>query len=231
MQQPSKPRTTQRRPSASQRAFTLVELMVALLLLAILAGFAWRGIDGMQRSTQIFTAHSNTVFSLNTVLKQLQTDLDEMRATHAIEAIQFDGASLRFTRNAPQDRSKTVLVVWARKLQNTSGKTALLRWQSLPCTTVADLFDASMRASIWQSDGQSADPAEQAQLLLNDTTEWQAYFYRGSWFNAQSREELENAMAVPEAVRLELNLGASEAVRGKITLDWLRKGVGASRES
>ena len=58
------------------RGFTLVELLVALFVLALLAGLSWRGLDTMMRARQQTEARADEVLALQAGLAQWQADLD-----------------------------------------------------------------------------------------------------------------------------------------------------------
>ena len=68
---PQPPRST---PAHRPRGFTLVELLVALAVMALLAIVSWRGLDGMVRAQQITRERADAVLELQTVLAQWGAD-------------------------------------------------------------------------------------------------------------------------------------------------------------
>ena len=60
-----------------QYGLTLVELLVAVLLSALLAVIAWRGLDHVARSSQQVVASTDRSQRLNQVMSQLEVDLME----------------------------------------------------------------------------------------------------------------------------------------------------------
>ncbi len=200
--------------------FTLVEVLVALLLMAILSTFAWRGLDGVLRAREDSRAAIDATSRLATVLTQWEQDLQAVADTELVPAIAFDGQTLRLTRRTP---GGITLVAWALR----SGRWQ--RWASAPLTRSAELQQAWLASQQFLGN-------EPGQLdLASDVSEWQVYFYRGgAWTNAQSSATLVGTPAAappgslppgtapPPAVRAEL----PQAVRlvltmkpGKLTRD------------
>lgn len=159
------------------RGFTLIEVMVALLIMAAIAVIAWRGIDGMLRSREISQQHLLQTERLQTVLVQWEQDLRSLQEGSAsISPLSFDGAALRIVR---QQREGLQLVAW------TLSEGRLYRWESTTTTTLAGLNDAYARAQ--QSLGQESNRV----VALDGLEGWQLYFYRGnSWSNAQSSDDV-----------------------------------------
>ena len=69
--------------SPKVHGFTLVEVLVALLVMSIMAVLSWQGIDGMVRANQQHRDRSDDVAAIQTALLQWKTDLD-----HLIDATQ-----------------------------------------------------------------------------------------------------------------------------------------------
>jgi general secretion pathway protein J len=157
--------------------FTLIEVMVALLIMAAIAVMAWRGIDGMLRSREISQAHLLRTERLQTVLVQWEQDLRSLQeGSISISPLSFDGAALRIVR---QQREGLQLVAW------TLSEGRLYRWESAAATTLAELNQAYARAQ--QSLGQEGNRV----VTLDGLEGWQLYFYRGNgWSNAQSSDDL-----------------------------------------
>ena len=59
-----------------QSGFTLVELLVALAVMAIMAALSWRGLDVMLRSREITQARVDQIASLENVFRQWDADLN-----------------------------------------------------------------------------------------------------------------------------------------------------------
>ena len=89
--------------------FTLVEVLVALFILAIVAGLSWRGIDGMLRTRDASQERLERQLRLQSVIGQWEADLNALQDTDVVPALQFDGASLRLTEGMAEWASFAVL--------------------------------------------------------------------------------------------------------------------------
>ncbi len=169
--------------TAKPRGFTLVEVMVAMVVMAVLAGMAWQGIDAISRGQQGTRAAMERTLRLNTVVAQFEHDLGAVQETPAVNPLAFDGATLRLTRRTPQGMQ---LVAWSLQGQR------FVRWAGPVTTVQADLQDSWMRSH--QLDNLERPPTS----ALEGVTALQIYFYRGnSWSNAQSSGDI---VAQPGAV-------------------------------
>jgi general secretion pathway protein J len=156
--------------------FTLVEVLVALMVMALMAAMAWQGVDGIVRSRDASQRRLEATLRLNTVVGQWEQDLASVQDTASVPALSFDGATLRLTRRVPDGIQ---LVAWA--LRNDGTGAIWQRWASPAHTTRAELQDAWLRSQQFQG-------REPGQLrALEGVAQWQVYFYRGNaWSNAQS---------------------------------------------
>lgn len=154
------------------RGFTLVEVLVALMIMAVLSGMAWQGIDGMVRARDISQAQLDRSLRLNTVMAQWEQDLAALFNTSAVPSIRFDGSTLRLVRQAP---GGVQLVAWSHQ------GTQWLRWASPVHTRVTELQDSWLRS-------QQLQGGDSGQLLLFEgVTDVQVQFFRNnSWSNPQS---------------------------------------------
>lgn len=191
-----------------RRGFTLVEVMVALLIMAVLATMAWQGVDGIVRARDISQAQMERTTRVNTVMAQWEQDLQSIYDSPVVPALSFDGATVRLARVAP---GGVQMVAWS--LQGGQWR----RWTGPVVTHAAELLESWMR-----SRQLLGDEPEQL-LLLEGVTEVQLYFYRGNgWSNAQSSGDVTPATAgastqqremLPEGARLALAFGGQRLVR------------------
>ncbi len=164
------------------RGFTLIEVLVALAIMAVMAGMAWRGIDAVLRSREISQAKLDQISRVQTVLAQWEQDLRMLQDSQLVPALSFDGATLRLTRSTEQGLQ---VVAWSL-----SATGEWQRWASAPASTQAALSDAYIRSQLQAS----ANTVK----VLPGLQQWQVYFYRGNaWSNAQSDDDLKDASAVP----------------------------------
>ncbi|MCO5976925.1 PulJ/GspJ family protein [Ideonella oryzae] len=170
-------------PRPRLRGFTLVEVLVALFIMAVLAMMAWRGIDALVRSRDGAQGNAQQILVLSTTVNQWEQDLAQLQRTPGVPALKYDGAALRLTRRA---KDGLVLVVWMLQ-----GDT-LYRWASPPSSRVTDLQEWWLRSQQWSGIRESALP------MLGQLSEWQVYYYRegdNTWSNAQSSAGRSNAAA------------------------------------
>lgn len=172
------------------RGFTLVEVLVALFVMALMAGLAWRGIDGISRTRDASQQRLDQTLRINTVLAQWEQDLVSVQNVQSVPPVGFDGATLRLIRATPDGLQ---VVAWSVR-----GRT-LTRWSGLPQKAAHDLQES------WFASQQLVGNEPRHLTMLEGVTGWQLYCYRGnSWSNCQSSGDVE-----PEAPPLPPEAGAS----------------------
>lgn len=168
----------------SPGGFTLIEVMVALVIMSVMALMAWRGVDAIIRSRDISLSHLEQTARMQTVLAQWDRDLQELQDSQMVPALSFDGATLRLTRRHAQGLQ---VVAWTLR------DGALYRWASVPATstdTLRNAFERSQQALSLEARNQLR--------ALEGVSAWQLYFYRGnSWSNAQSSGDEANDGGTP----------------------------------
>jgi general secretion pathway protein J len=185
------------RTPTGQRGFTLVELLVALALMALMAALSWRGLDGMTAAQKRLAQHADAVLTLQTGLAQWGADLDALAQQPNTPSIDWDGRALRLLRRGSQSGTEGLHVVaWS---QRRVGDTLYwLRWQSPALTTRAALQTAWNQAARW---GQNpSDEDRQREVRITPVLGWQIFFYRGgAWTNPlSSADAAAGTAAAPE---------------------------------
>jgi general secretion pathway protein J len=192
--------------------FTLIEVLVTIAILAVVAGMAWRGIDGIVRSKEVAESRLDALLRVNSVLAQWEADLAALHDTKVVPALHFDGASLRLTRRTD---AGVQMVVWTLR------GTVWHRWASpAVATRAADLQE------IWLNSQQLLGNERGDLAALPGTEQWQVYFWRNNaWTNPQSTGDTDpNAIAaqrqqLPQGVRLTLVVAPGSGLSGTYTRD------------
>lgn len=170
--------------------FTLIEVMVALFVLALMSGMAWQGVDMVMRSREVNQQRMERLLRVQSVLTQWEADLRQLTDTQVVPALSFDGANLRLTR---LQGGEVQLVTWTLR-----GRT-LTRWTAAPTHAVDALQEAYMASH------QLLGNEPGALAALDGVASLQVYFFDGSsnaWRNAQSSGDVqlgEAAAPAPEA--------------------------------
>jgi general secretion pathway protein J len=220
----------------SHRGFTLVEVLVALMVMALMAAMAWQGVDGVVRSRNDSQARLEQTLRLNTVVAQWEQDLGLVQDTGAAPGLQFDGVSVRMTRSAPGGMQ---VVVWSLRpsslIGGSGGNTAnpplkgevIQRWAGPVVTSKNELQEQWFRSLQFLG-------TEPGQLsTMSGLSTWQIYFFQGNaWANAQSTGNSANpgnpgsganpgtaGVALPTGVRLVMTFAEGSGNVGSLTRD------------
>jgi general secretion pathway protein J len=197
--------------------FTLVEVLVALMVMAVMAAMAWQGIDGIARARASSESQVDRLLRLNSVLSQWEHDLASIQESQVVPALVFDGSTLRLTR-----RTDAGLQVVAWSLRDD----AMVRWAAPAATSARELQDHWLRSL--QLTG-----ADVGQLrAIDGLSQWQLYFYRGNaWTNAQSSADViapapaasgpraVQRQLLPTGVRIVLGFAPGSGYGGPLTRD------------
>ncbi len=189
------------------RGFTLVEVLVALVVMATMAAMAWRGIDALVRSREIAQAHLAQTARLQTVLAQWEVDLRALQDSHTtVQPLAFDGGNLVLTR---QGGGGLQLVVWSLR------EGSLWRWESPALRTVQDL-EAQRQRGLQQL--AQRNPALRA---FDGVAGWQFYCYWGNaWSNCQSTGDQgpqKTTNTTPAGLRVTMQFAEGSGLTGALT--------------
>lgn len=227
------------RRKSNQKGFTLVELLVALMVMALLAVLSWRGLDGMTRAQSQTQQRADEVLTLQAGLGQWAADLDALLEQPSTTALDWDGRGLRLTRRSSDPQATGPLVVaWTRR--TVDGTDQWLRWQSPQVHSRAELAQAWSNAALWAQN--PSDDAKRSEVALTPLADWRIFYYRdGAWSNPLSSSATAAAPAtpanvgviadtsIPDGVRLVLTLPPGQALAGVITRDWIRPTLGGGK--
>lgn len=234
-----------RRPLRTQ-GFTLVELLVAIAVMAALALMAWRSIDGMARTERHTRERDDHLLALQAGLGQWAADLDALAETGDVPALDFDGRTLRLTRRDPleTDTHSPGLRVVAWALHN--GRWT--RWQAEGLQTRQALTQAWADAQRWGQQPVASDAPRQVAIAQADR--WQVFYHRdNAWTNPLSASgsaatlataaanaaggvtlaAASGLTALPDGVRLVLTLSSGQPLSGELVRDWARPVLGGGK--
>jgi general secretion pathway protein J len=202
------------------RGFTLVEVLVALMVLALMAAMAWRGVDALIRTREVAQARMESLLRAQSVMAQWEADLQSVVTTQLSPGVLCEGATLHLTRRQPDG---VQVVTWALR----SG--TLSRWSAPPTTRSEALQESWMQS--FQLLGN-----EVGQLrALQGVSQWQVYFYIGnSWSNCASSGDVAapapesgasappptaNKQTLPDGVRMVVTFADGGTLSGTVSRD------------
>ena len=194
---------TRRRTTRRAGGFTLVEVLVAMLVMAVMAGMAWQGVDGIVRTRNAMQVRLEQTLRLNTVIAQWDQDLGAIQDSAVVpQALACDGATVRLTRRTPTGLQ---IVAWSLRADGDSA--VWVRWTSPIATTQRELQDSWLRSQ------QLQDNEPDALRVLTGLRTWQVYFFQGNgWANCQSTGDLVvTALVVPPTAAADPASAASAA--------------------
>ncbi len=155
--------------------FTLIEVLVAMVVMAIMSLMAWQGVDGIVRTRELNQVRLEQTLRLETVIAQWEQDLASLQETAAVPALSCDGQSVRLTRRTDNGMQVVVWSMWPDSHGN-----VWQRWAGPAVTTTSGLQQTWLRTQQFQG-------SETGQLrTLVGLDSWQVYFFQGAWANCQS---------------------------------------------
>ena len=204
----------------SSLGFTLVEMLVAIALMALMGVMAWRGLGSMQGAQIRLAQHADDTLALQAGLGQWAADLDAFALQANTPSLAWDGRVLRVLRRDSASPGDGLRVVgWSQR--QVDGITYWLRWQSPSLKTRAELDAAWAQAARWGQNPSNEDQLRE--VRISPLSQWQIFYFRNNaWTNPQSSASATDANALPEGVRLVLTLPAGQAISGVLTRDWAR---------
>jgi len=163
-----------------RRGFTLVELLVAIGILAMVAVLGWRGLDGIVRARVALTADMETTRGMQLAFAQMQSDCEHLAGTDVMArraTLQWDTGRLTLVRKAYVENEPSRLQVVSYRVADGQ----LLRRES-PGTR-----DLAQVEQLWQAMLTDA-PAENAPSVVLQTGV--AAMAVQGWLNGAWRDNL-----------------------------------------
>ena len=209
--------------------FTLIEVLVALGLMALLGLMSWRGLDTLLRTREATQSRTDEVALVQVSLGQWRSDLNAQMAIPGMlgdNSLMWNGSVLRILRRSTTpvaDGGDAGMQVVAWTLREGFWR----RWQSPPILNRAELEQAWSMAALWGQNPSSE--LLQQEVKLMPLTGWQLFYFRdNAWTNplsSSSAGTADNLLKSPDAVQLLLQLNTKD----KLTLDWIRPAFNPNR--
>jgi general secretion pathway protein J len=216
----------------SARGLTLIEVLVALTIMAIMAALAWQSIDTMVRIQTLTREQGQATQRLLAGLEQWVRDLDDVQTAPTLPpGLQYDGLVLRLLRRDGGDTTSAGaglrVVAWA--VRPSAKRAEWTRWQSRAVSDSASLRQAWERAGLWARGGNVANDQGDSATPVTPAERWQVFFHRGgSWVNPQSEADGGAAMppgqpaGLPDGVRVVLEGLNAPGLSGRLQRDWVQ---------
>ncbi len=199
---------------------TLIELLVALGMVALLTALAWRGLDGLLQARVVLNEHQQQMSAISAGVDRWRADLHALEVVQSTGCVEWDGKTLRLTRRA--EGGGVVGVVWHWQ------EGQWQRWQSSPVSDPPALRALWGQLRRWPVVGvgpeRLAFESEPATPVRSVSL---GYYRFNTWTNPQSSvgvTSADNPCGVPDAIRLTLDL-PGPAWQGPVSIHWLRPGV------
>jgi general secretion pathway protein J len=162
-------------PARGQAAgFTLVELLVAISILAMVAVLGWRGLDGIVRARVALTEQMETTRGMQLAFAQMQSDLEHVAGQEIMDQRPYllaDQDRLTLVRVASTENEPTRLQVIAYRVVDGT----LTRRES------AGTRDLKQLDALWKSMTNSTDSIQPVALQAGVNAMQVLYWQNNQW--------------------------------------------------
>lgn len=195
--------------------FTLVEMLVAVALLALIGSMSWLGLDALLRTRERTAQMGAYTTALNTSAQQWLEDLQHLSAPPGTQAVHVEAGKgstfVRLTRRAAvvgegsAHEAGLRVVAWAVSIPgamhggDAEAAPQLMRWQSPPVRTLQQWTTAWAAAANWATNPTAHSGAAFAHALMPAKSLEVQLWHLGRWQMLADPPQLANAPAVPSS--------------------------------
>jgi general secretion pathway protein J len=201
-------------PHRLHKGFTLIEVLVALVILSVMAATAFKGMDGISRAREIAEGKLKRTLRLQSVMTQWDADMNAAidiptinpSSAQGQRAFVFNGSRLRMVREAPGGGVQ--VVAWSLR----DGRWE--RWTGRGVSLVGDLEDQ------WKQADQLKGDEAGTLVMLKGVEQWQLFTCTAIpggqclMANAQSTQLSGPNAVLPTGVQSKLTLGVGSGFEG-----------------
>lgn len=148
------------RRARGRRGFTLLEMLVAITLLAVMAVIGWRALDSLTRSRERLTDHDTRLDALKVLYGQFQADCEHLADPMQLQSspVEFAQNQILLVRDRREEGQPTAWQVVVYRLDNNT----LVRASSRPALSRNEVQGAMVNLR------QTGSPGAQVRPLLPD---------------------------------------------------------------
>lgn len=197
-----------------QQGFTLLEVLIALVLMSLLSIISWRALDLVERSSARLNASTDDTLALVRVLGQIESDISRYAGTDILPSLDAAPAVANRAKS-----SKAILppgIVWADPMLTIVRSAYGGNWQK-----VSWFFDGDTlrRAAGSTANTPSLPTIESAEIMLNQVKNFKVR----AWVPGQGWSSVDAGKAQQAATGLEIIilrnvLGVDETYRKVVLL-------------